>query len=306
MMILRCDCHAGGVQLAGTPLNDARRSSRHDPTGTHRMRSALMTELRRRWVQLRVAAQGFLVSQDHLGLGQGPPPVGSLQLGQAPHQKLDYLASWLSNATAAIVVGHGGHWVAPAVGAAYQKGRQDAARHLGLPAPPPPALDRAPTLARLAAHALVGIGDEVHKQVVREVGQVINHGGSPRQAQGALSDRVQHVGMVRSEALANTVLVSAHAYGSLDTYQAAGVTHVALRAEVNRARPTHDARTPRAPVQRTLVAIQTAGDDLVCQECQDLENDNPYRLQEALGLIPAHPNCRCAWVPWGEEEGDEE
>lgn len=42
-----------------------------------------------------------------------------------------------------------------------------------------------------------------------------------------------------------------------------------------------------------LVDIITAGDDLVCDDCLDLEANNPYTLSEVTGLIPCHPNCRC-------------
>ena len=43
--------------------------------------------------------------------------------------------------------------------------------------------------------------------------------------------------------------------------------------------------------------IITAGDNLVCDDCLDLEADNPYPVTEAAGLIPAHPFCRCAFAP---------
>jgi hypothetical protein len=45
------------------------------------------------------------------------------------------------------------------------------------------------------------------------------------------------------------------------------------------------------------VNVQTAGDDRVCDECDELAADGPYSLDEADDLIPAHPNCRCALVP---------
>jgi hypothetical protein len=45
------------------------------------------------------------------------------------------------------------------------------------------------------------------------------------------------------------------------------------------------------------VNVLTAGDDLVCQICEDISEEGPYSLDEAQGLIPAHPNCRCAFVP---------
>lgn len=43
----------------------------------------------------------------------------------------------------------------------------------------------------------------------------------------------------------------------------------------------------------TQVEIVSAGDDLVCTVCEDLEANNPYSLEEIGDLIPVHPSCRC-------------
>jgi hypothetical protein len=45
------------------------------------------------------------------------------------------------------------------------------------------------------------------------------------------------------------------------------------------------------------VNVVTAGDDRVCDECEDIADGGPYGIDEAMGLIPAHPDCRCAFVP---------
>ena len=39
------------------------------------------------------------------------------------------------------------------------------------------------------------------------------------------------------------------------------------------------------------VDVLTAGDELVCDECEAIAEDGPYTLDEAEGLIPAHVNC---------------
>lgn len=44
--------------------------------------------------------------------------------------------------------------------------------------------------------------------------------------------------------------------------------------------------------------IITAGDELVCDDCLDLEANNPYQVTESADLIPAHPFCRCALAPY--------
>jgi hypothetical protein len=52
-----------------------------------------------------------------------------------------------------------------------------------------------------------------------------------------------------------------------------------------------------------LVEVATAGDDDVCPECEAIEENNPYTIDEARSLIPAHPHCRCAFVPLDQEQG---
>lgn len=49
-----------------------------------------------------------------------------------------------------------------------------------------------------------------------------------------------------------------------------------------------------------LVNVLTAGDDRVCDDCDQIAAQGPYDLEEAQGLIPSHPNCRCAFVPYGD------
>lgn len=45
-----------------------------------------------------------------------------------------------------------------------------------------------------------------------------------------------------------------------------------------------------------MVEVITSHDSLVCDYCIDLEENNPYPLQQAMSLLPAHPNCRCYYV----------
>ena len=42
------------------------------------------------------------------------------------------------------------------------------------------------------------------------------------------------------------------------------------------------------------VDIITAGDDLVCEDCLEIERNNPYGVEEAMNLLPVHPSCRCS------------
>jgi SPP1 gp7 family putative phage head morphogenesis protein len=40
----------------------------------------------------------------------------------------------------------------------------------------------------------------------------------------------------------------------------------------------------------------TAPDERLCEECA-AQHGVQYALTESHGLIPAHPNCRCVWLP---------
>ena len=42
--------------------------------------------------------------------------------------------------------------------------------------------------------------------------------------------------------------------------------------------------------------FQTAGDDRVCPQCAAL-NGEIYKVEDARGVIPVHPRCRCNWLP---------
>jgi hypothetical protein len=133
---------------------------------------------------------------------------------------------------------------------------------------------------------------------------------------------------VRGRATADTMVVRAHAEATLDAFQLAGVRRVGVLPERPVATPRprsasadavvvdlDDARKKRAKVRGrakskvTLpkvapdevfgerVDVVTAGDNDVCQVCIDIADGGPYTIKQARGLIPAHPWCRCAFIP---------
>jgi hypothetical protein len=73
--------------------------------------------------------------------------------------------------------------------------------------------------------------------------------------------------------LARTEIIHAHAEGQLDAFELLKVEGVQVLAEWS-----------------------TAGDEIVCELCSDLEGV-VMTIKEARGSLPRHPNCRCAWVP---------
>ena len=98
-------------------------------------------------------------------------------------------------------------------------------------------------------------------------------GQSPRVVATEISRSIRSIGVVRGRVIARTETLRAHATATLTRFEQSGIETVEGFAE-----------------------FVTAGDDRVCQTCQDLEGRR-FPLSEAAGIIPVHPNCRCVWLP---------
>ena len=83
--------------------------------------------------------------------------------------------------------------------------------------------------------------------------------------------------LTRATTLARTEIIRAYAEATLQEFKNWGVEGVTAKAE-----------------------FQTAGDDRVCPICEHLQG-RVYTLEEASGVIPVHPKCRCCWLPWIED-----
>jgi SPP1 gp7 family putative phage head morphogenesis protein len=111
------------------------------------------------------------------------------------------------------------------------------------------------------------------KQISRTLANGLAEGRGPMEIARSLVDRVEKIGVTRARMLARTETIASHAQASLNTYEEAGLEGVQVEAE-----------------------FATAQDNKVCPECQALEG-RTFTMQEAQGVIPVHPNCRCAWLP---------
>ena len=88
--------------------------------------------------------------------------------------------------------------------------------------------------------------------------------------------------------------------------------HDAKKKKTTTKKKTTKKRSRRSPEGLMLINVLTAGDDQVCEDCSDIAEEGPYDIDTAMELIPSHPNCRCAFVPFDDtryapiEEQDEE
>lgn len=138
----------------------------------------------------------------------------------------------------------------------------------------PIAIDRVQLLATRSFENLKGITSQMSSDLNRIFADGVAHGRGPREIAREIDKTVDKINRTRAVTIARTEIVHTYAEGSLDSYERLGVEEVGILAEWS-----------------------TAGDDRVCPQCAPL-NGVIMSVHEARGIIPLHPNCRCAWLPY--------
>lgn len=106
----------------------------------------------------------------------------------------------------------------------------------------------------------------------RALADGLSRGDNPWKIARELNNLVDK-GFNASLRIARTEIVRAHAEGTLDSLENLGIEEVGVAVEWS-----------------------TAGDTRVCPRCSAVEGV-VLKIKEARGLIPMHPNCRCAFLP---------
>ncbi len=238
----------------------------------------------------------MIVRDDILGLSDSPPrvvlqlsPPGRFTFPSDVAGKAEAFTAWLRGALdselLSIVGGEPTGWQNKYVRAAYGRGlaHADAAlRSQGFDPPPgalaatfnaPIHVSKLQLIFSRNFSELRGITNAVEQSLSRIVTEGLATGQSPRVVARNIARSIDSIGRVRSRALARTEIIRAHATATLARFEQAGIEEVV-----------------------GVVEFATAGDDRVCQTCQDLEG-NTFTLDEAAGIIPVHVNCRCVWLP---------
>jgi len=137
----------------------------------------------------------------------------------------------------------------------------------------PEQMDKAKLLATRSYESLKGITADMAGKLNRILSEGISQGKSPRDVARTITKEVEGISRNRAERLARTEIIYAHAEGQLDAFEKLGVEEVGVQAE-----------------------FLTTGDGRVCAKCREWEG-TILTIEEARGLIPLHPSCRCAWIP---------
>jgi hypothetical protein len=212
-------------------------------------------------------------------------------------------------------------WLTPVVERAVNRGLEQVAQELKEAVDRLDASEVKRFQAAWAANEVEGIANETHRRGARAIARAIQVKQSPEVLMRELRMVLEKITRARLILLVNTAVVRSVNAGKLFGYEQSGITHVGINVEWL---PTqnyhdhalHDAVRKKKTVKQAgrtakrilatafdveLVHVLTAGDDKVCEDCRDIAREGPYEISYAQDLIPAHPNCRCAFVPFGDE-----
>jgi SPP1 gp7 family putative phage head morphogenesis protein len=286
---------------------------RKDPTRTTGIRARFVAEMTRRFRLLKTHVTDFMVGQDQLGIDEKRNPfvvharefqfrtdAGKMAAFQEWFQqqvKADVLTVSPGAALGSMAAGP---WTAKYVESAYKQGQLNAylaTRSALSPTDPnfisqsqaeflrhsinqPETISKIQLLATRSFEDLKGVTAQMGANMNRILAQGLIDGSGPRVIAKSMTDNIDTLTNTRALVIARTETIYAHAEGQLDAFAKLGVKELGVKAEWS-----------------------TAGDDRVCPECASLEGE-VFDIEEARGLIPKHPNCRCSWIPSEPGAGD--
>jgi hypothetical protein len=320
--------HFRGHVFDGAPLctccRDVKQSLR-DPTGTMPLQRKFNVTYQIAWRKLKRAVTGIIVKTDILTLKASGLMMPVQPAMTAGGSKVLAFQRWFDTFAGTLIV-NGGSQARPFLQQAYNAGVNYGSQATNLLAVNGVLNHRLDTLQTLALVELQGIAEAVSQQAVRAVTNGLLHNDSPKAIARAINERIDAVGVQRTAAMVSFLTVKTFNEAVLDTYAAAKIAKVELVPEaVAPKKITTDARRKgvgsrisrkvapsRSTIQRIKraerqlerlgrVNVRTAGDDNVCTVCEDIADNGPYSIDEARSLIPAHPNCRCTFIPAGDK-----
>lgn len=293
-----CDhCHPTTNASKKGPSNPLR----FDPSRTTRISNQFTRDMRARFRSLKLVVVQFISKEDELGLDPRKP-FNPLATNAKKYEfltsdkKLDEFDKWfqaqLDGKLLKVSPGEDA-WTAKYVDSAYRQGvvraytdvhseelaaRPDfyqgsKAQFLQTAFAQPERMSKIRMLSTRTFNELKGVTSTMGTQMNRILAQGIADGRGARAIARDMVNRIEGLERTRALMITRTEIVHAHAEGQLDGMRDLGVQTVGA-----------------------MVEWSTAGDDAVCPDCAAMQGKT-FTLDEAAGMIPLHPNCRCAWIP---------
>lgn len=274
---------------------------RIDPTRTTLIRRQFEADILRRFRKLRNAVWDFIFVKDALALKEKTTRMVLMAVERefefrSDAGKLEAFNDWLRRQAQGDVLSGGEPgkpWTEKYIESAFKRGQsnawsaskraqfmeslgvgeQTAEQFLRSAFNQPEALSKVRLLATRAFEDLKGVTASMSAQMNRILSQGMIDGRGPEAIANEMFDKIKSLGENRALTIARTEIVRAHAEGQLDAFEELGVDELGVKAEWS-----------------------TAGDDRVCPECEAMEGKT-FTMDEARGLIPLHPQCRCSFIP---------
>lgn len=289
-----CACHqhlVGNVSI-----------TRGDPTRTLGISRRFINDIRRRVKLLMADINDFIVIKDALALEEDEIDLANLVerrefVFRTDAGKLEAFNDWLNTQQQARILtlqpNNGKPFSTQYVESAYRRGhlnaylsskqaelfdelgvgQQSAEEFLRSAFLQPETLSKIQLLGTRSFEELKGFNAAMAQELNRILAQGIAEGRNPRQVARTMRESITSLTRRRAETIARTEIINAHAEGQLDAFSRLGVDELGVVAEWS-----------------------TAGDRRVCPACESMEGET-FSIEEARGLIPLHPNCRCTWIP---------
>lgn len=281
-------------------------AERRDPTRTAGLRREYVNACKRRFNRAKALIKETVVVNDALALDTRHGTTGILNTLQTQPARrydfpsdpagkaaafMDWLRDMVDDEILAIEERDGRRitlreeWQNLYVRTAYTKGVAHADRVLGWAGIQPRDQEiwqifqepiHANTLAMLYTRSfdeLRGITEAMAQGISRVLAEGVARGWGMAAIAREMNRQVVGIGIRRATLLARTEIIRAFAEGTLNRFEEAGITEVIGDVE-----------------------LATAEDLRVCPICAGL-NGKRYTIKEARGVIPVHPQCRCAWLP---------
>lgn len=285
------------------------RQGRRDPTRSGGVRSHGRALVNRRVFELHTNLRTNLQEHDVFGLRTTEQPASILSWLENNAQKLGRAEPMLQTLVERALATPP-DWLRGVINVAVDRGVAQALGELQNPNPQIDPSEVSDFHTVKTVNEVQGISWETRRRLLRHIGKALEGRQRPAELMREVRLSLEKVTRRRLILLVNTAVVGALNAGKLLAYRENGVARVGIEPEwlpTNVARKHHRVADHhyhrRVSIWRDaeLVNVLTAGDDDVCEDCEDIAGDGPYTLEEAQGLIPAHPNCRCAFVPEGDK-----
>ena len=301
---------------------------RRDPTRSAGLRRQGRAQGNRRVFELQRQLRMSLQDNDVIGLRQPEAPHHFMSFGETPDTKLDRGQAMLHDVVVRALE-QPPDWLRELIDRSVWKGVEQVGQELRVAIENLNADEVTRFHAGVARMEVAGISGETQRRVLRDVASAIQSKATPEALMREVRVTLEKITRARLILLINTTVVRSVNAGKLFAYGENGVKQVGIVPEWLPTRHTHDAapvlaaqalerrrRRYEAKQRRIdrerreaevrlqelkVVHVLTAGDDRVCSICHDIAADAPYEINTALSLIPAHPNCRCAFVAFGDE-----